>query len=68
MNLSKQNQQRKAGIMEVYEIPNTFTNDLTLDEQIALGINDWQAECKNGHVYFGKTKAEAVENANKGGN
>ena len=51
---------------DVYEIPNTFTPDLSLDEQIKLGISDWQLDCPNGHVYFGHTRWEALENAQKG--
>lgn len=49
--------------VEVYEIPNTFTNDLTLDEQIELGINDWHAECGK-YWAVGKTHDEAAENLN----
>jgi len=47
--------------IEVYEIPNTFTRDLSLDVQIELGINDWQAECGK-RVAFGHTREEAVQN------
>ena len=47
--------------IEVYEIPNTFTRDLSLDAQIELGINDWQAECEN-RVAFGHTRDEALQN------
>jgi hypothetical protein len=47
---------------EVYEIPNTFTNDFPLDKQIQLGINDWIAEMLNGRVGFGHTKDEAITN------
>lgn len=52
---------------DVYEIPNTFTQDLSLDEQIAIGINDWAIACPNGHVYFGRTECEVKENAQLGG-
>ena len=52
---------------EVYEIPNTFTHDFSLEKQIELGICDWRMDCANGHTYFGHTRAEAVENAQKGG-
>lgn len=44
--------------VEVYEIPNTFTRDYTLDKQIELGINDWRAECGQ-HIVFGHTEREA---------
>jgi len=50
-------------MIECYEIPNTFTRDFSLDQQIALGICDWQAEDRNsGKVAFGHTKKEALEN------
>ena len=49
--------------IECYEIPNTFTRDLPLDTQIALGICDWQAEeVETGRVAFGHTEAEALNN------
>jgi len=47
--------------VEIYEIPNTFTPDLSLDRQIDLGINDWRAECGR-MVAFGHTESEAREN------
>ena len=47
---------------ETYEIPNTFTTDLSLDTQIELGICDWIAETFDGRVGFGHTKTEAVTN------
>ena len=49
-------------MFEVYEIPNTFTPDFSLDKQIELGINDWCAEDDKGHVSFGHTKEEAIAN------
>jgi hypothetical protein len=42
-----------------YEVHNPSFNDIALDKQIEVGINDWAAEGKSGHVYFGRTKAEA---------
>lgn len=45
--------------MKAYEIHNPSFNDMTLDEQIEAGINDWCAEGKTGHSYFGKTAKEA---------
>ena len=58
----------KTANFEVYEISNTFTKDFSLDKQISLGINDWQLDCtQSGHTYFGHTKIEAMENAEKGG-
>jgi|VirMetMinimDraft_7_1064189.scaffolds.fasta_scaffold412409_1 hypothetical protein len=54
--------------IEVYEIKNTWANDLTLDQQIAHGINDWRAESEdakvNGgfRVAFGHSKQEAIDN------
>jgi hypothetical protein len=47
--------------IECYEIPNTFTRDLPLDEQIALGICDWRCE-GNGLIAFGHSEAEARAN------
>ena len=47
--------------VDVYEIPNTFTPDYSLDKQIELGICDWIAE-KGKYVAFGHTKAEALKN------
>ena len=48
--------------IECYEIPNTFTHDIPLDNQIALGINDWRAEDSNGRVAFGHSEQEARAN------
>ena len=42
-----------------YEIHNPSFGDITLDQQIEHGINDWCAEGESGHLYFGRTKAEA---------
>lgn len=42
-----------------YEVHNPSFNDISLPEQIAHGINDWCAEGKSGHDYFGRTKAQA---------
>ena len=47
---------------ECYEIPNTFTPDLPLDEQIALGICDWRAEGSSGRVAFGHSEQECRAN------
>ena len=49
--------------IECFEIPNTFTRDLSLDKQIALRICDWQAQIGE-KVAFGHTKKEALENLN----
>ena len=62
----KTNQVSKVKV-EVYEISNTFTPDISLDEQIKLGICDWQCDCPNGHVYFGRSEEEALFNAKAGG-
>lgn len=45
--------------MTAYEIHNPSFNDLNLEAQIEHGINDWAAEGKSGHIYFGQTKEEA---------
>lgn len=52
-------------MIECYEIPNTFTREFSLDKQIELGINDWQAEDERGRVAFGRTEAEARANLSK---
>lgn len=44
---------------QAYEIHNPSFNDMSLDEQIKHGINDWCAEGRSGHPYFGRTKEEA---------
>lgn len=54
--------------IEVYEIPNTYTTDISFERQIDLGICNWKAEVTDSSVYggykmaFGQTKAEALEN------
>jgi hypothetical protein len=52
--------------LEVFEIPNTFTPDMSFEEQIAEGICDWQVDLPNGHVYFGRSRDEAIANAQAG--
>lgn len=42
-----------------YETRNPSFSDMTLEQQIEHGINDWCAEGSNDHPYFGQTKAEA---------
>lgn len=48
--------------VECYEIPNTFTNDWSLDKQIEEGVNDWCCEDSEGRKAFGRTEAEARAN------
>lgn len=43
-----------------YEVLNPSFNDMTLAEQIEVGINDWAVEGRSGHVYFGRTADEAL--------
>ena len=45
--------------MKAYEVHNPSFNDMTLEEQIEVGINDWAVENKTGHLYFGRTAKEA---------
>lgn len=46
--------------IRVYPIGNTFSRDIALDQQIALGICDWEAEDEaTGRVHVGETAAEA---------
>lgn len=47
--------------MNAYEIHNPSFNDMTLEQQIEAGINDWCAESVSGHPFYGRTKAEAEE-------
>lgn len=42
-----------------YEVRNPSFGDLNLEQQIEYGINDWCAEGRDGHPYFGQTKAQA---------
>lgn len=42
-----------------YEVHNPSFNDMTLEQQIERGVNDWCAEGRDGHPYFGRTRAEA---------
>ncbi len=44
---------------QAYEVLNPSFGDLNIEQQIEYGINDWCAEGKDGHPYFGRTKAEA---------
>jgi hypothetical protein len=44
-----------------YEVHNPSFNDMSLLEQIEVGINDWAVQGKSGHIYFGRTAKEAVE-------
>ena len=46
--------------MNAYEIHNPSFNDMTLTVQIARGLNDWAVEGASGHLYFGRTAAEAM--------
>jgi hypothetical protein len=50
-------------MIECYEIPNTFTPEMPLDEQIEQGCNDWRCDLPNGIVFFGRTKEEALSQA-----
>jgi hypothetical protein len=43
-----------------YEVRNPSFNDMTLEQQIECGINDWAVEGKSGHIYFGQTAEEAT--------
>jgi len=52
-------------IVEVYEVLNTHTPDLFLEEQIDHGCNDWRADCSDGSSHFGHTKAEATKEARR---
>ena len=43
----------------IYEVLNPSFNDMTLDQQIEHGINDWAIETKAGRVYFAQTSNDA---------
>ena len=47
--------------MNAYEVHCPSFNDMTLEEQIEAGINDWCVEGHSGQIYFGRTAEEAVE-------
>lgn len=49
----------KYTMNNAYEVRNPSFSDMTLDQQIEAGINDWCAEGASGHPYFGQSKAEA---------
>jgi hypothetical protein len=42
-----------------FEIRNPSFSDMNLEQQIDAGVNDWQADGRDGHPYFGQTRAEA---------
>lgn len=52
----------KKPMVEIYEIASMSFNDISLDQQIAFGINDWQCDV-DGRAYFGRSKQEALDNA-----
>jgi hypothetical protein len=45
---------------KAYETHNPSFADMTLEQQIDVGINDWALEGRSGHLYFGRTAAEAM--------
>lgn len=49
-------------LTRAYEVHCPSFSDMTLDQQIDCGINDWAAEGYSGHLYFGRTAAEAEAN------
>ncbi len=48
---------------KAYEIHNPSFNDMTLQQQINAGINDWCVEGFSGHKYYGHSAAAAQQNA-----
>ena len=42
-----------------YEVLSPSFNDMNIEQQIEAGINDWCAEGRDGHPYYGRTKSEA---------
>lgn len=49
-----------ANLAPAYEVLNPSFNDMTLPQQIEVGCNDWCAEGRSGHPYYG-TSAEQAE-------
>lgn len=45
-----------------YEIRNPSFSNMTLEQQIAVGVNDWEAEGRSGHLYVGETREKAEKN------
>jgi hypothetical protein len=56
---SSQPTSKELNVKAAYEIHNPSFNDMTIDEQIEVGINDWCAEGRDGHPYFGRSKEQA---------
>lgn len=50
-------------IVDTYEVRSTHCSDLFLDEQIALGANDWCCECSDGSLHYGNTREDAIRDA-----
>jgi hypothetical protein len=44
-----------------YEIRNPSFRDISLDDQIKFGINDWCCENKDGNPHYGRTEQQAIE-------
>lgn len=55
-------------LQPAYEVRNPSFSDMTLEQQIEAGINDWLAEGASGHPYFAQSKeeAEAIRSQFKG--
>ena len=45
--------------MDIYETINPPFSDMTLEQQIEHGINDWAIETRAGQVYFAQTATDA---------
>ena len=52
---------KHAPAVDVFEVANTYTRDIPLDQQIEMSINDWRAECGRA-VAFGHSRQEAIAN------
>ena len=48
---------------KAYEIHNPDFSDMTLQQQIEHGINDWCVEGLSGHKYYGHSARAAMQNA-----
>jgi hypothetical protein len=44
-----------------YEVFNASIRDMSLDQQIKSGINDWCCEDKDGNPHYGRKEQEAIE-------
>jgi len=44
-----------------YEVNNPSFSDMNLEQQIQAGVNDWLAEGRDGHPYYGQSQQQAEQ-------